>query len=626
MVVSESSPGPARHRGRWPGRGTLLGVGAVVLVRVGLSLVARQTGYLEYNADGYARIVHAAAWAAAPHLEVGVWLPLQFWLTGAALWLWPDLTVTPVALNFLASLASALLLAAIGRRLGGPATGWLTGLLAAAFPWSIWFGLSGLAEAPFAAAVAAAGLGLVAWLSGGETYPHPNPLPQRGRGDGAWSGEAAALGPAPLAPSPAERERAGGEGDLPRPRSPAPLWLAGGALLVSTMLRYEGWFYSLALPLVVLPALAPAERWRPRLLVALALPFAFPAAWIAASALVNGDPFAFALMTSAITAAEGTHETLTPFERLIFYPVFVAGLAWPVVGLALAAAGWQRRQPGVAGYALWVLAELAILSLVTARFSGIGAGRDRYVMSNVVLLLPLAALLVTALWRRGAWGRLAAAAALGLLLWFQLGTLLGRQHLYPAPDTVALAARLRADWEAGRLAPAASLPVEVAVPGQSNDYNESYALQVLTNRPDGFRFFWDLDLFNRIVADQAPTAWITDARLTNPGRTPGQTAETIGRYTIQRRPPPPWVRVDGPARPGGSVLLTAGGLHPGEWAGLWLTGPDGRTVDLGQVRAGDDGRLSHRLTLPPPVRPGAYTLSLRGAGTGATGRVALTVE
>lgn len=446
-----------------------------------------------------------------------------------------------------------------------------------------------------------------------------------------WSGEAAAVGPAPSALSAAERERAGSEGDRRRPaapllfRSSAPLWLAGGALLISTMLRYEGWFYSLALPLVVLPALAPAERWRPRLLAALALPFAFPLAWIGASALVKGDPFAFAVMTSAITAAEGTHERLTPLERLVFYPLFAAGLAWPVVGLALAATGWQRR-PVVAGYALWVVAELAILSLVTARFSGIGAGRDRYVMSNIVLLLPLAALLITALWRRAAWGRLAAAAALGLLLWFQLGTLLGRQHLYPAPDTVALAARLRADWEAGHLAPSAKLPVEVAVPGQSNDYNESYALQVLTNRPEGFRFFWDLDLFNRIVADQAPTVWITDARLTNPGRASGQIAETIGRYTIHRRPPPPPAHIDGPARPGGSVLLMASGFLPGEWVGLWLTRPDGRTVDLGQARAGDDGRLSHWLTLPARLPPGAYTLSLRGAATGATGLTPLIVE
>lgn len=571
----------------------LLGA-AIVVVRAVLSLATRQAGYLEYNADGYARIVHAAAWARAPHLEVGVWLPLQFWLTGAALWLWPDLTVTPVALNFAASVGSALLLAAIGFRLGGAAAGWLTGLLAAAFPWSIWFGLSGLADALFAAAVAAAGLGLARWLT--------------------------------------------------LPRSPAALWLAGGALLVSTMLRYEGWFYSLALVLVVTPGLTAAEWRRPRIVAALALPFLFPLVWVSASAALNGDPFAFAFATSDITAAEGTHLTLTPLERLIYYPSFLVTLAWPVVGVALAGAIGYWRRPGIAGYLLWVLGELAILSLVTSRFAGIGAGRDRYIMSNIVLLLPLAAVLLgrwgARVGSQGGAGALAAATqrahhwllpAAGrlllilLLLWFALSTLLGRQHRYPAPDTVALATRLRTAWETGQALGDQPIPVEVAVPGQDDAFNESYALQVLTNRPAALQFFWDLDLFNQVVADQAPTAWITDARLTNPNRPRDATREEIGVYTIHHRPPPPQVALAGPARPGATLQLTASGLPPGETAGLWLTASDGRTIDLGQARADASGVIRHAVTLPSRLPPGAYTLSLRAAGTGATGHASLSV-
>jgi hypothetical protein len=588
-------------------------VAAIVAVRAALSVVAGLTGYLEYNADGYARIVHAAEWAREPRLEVGVWLPLQFWVTGAALWLWPDLAVTPVVINFVAALAGALLLAAIGARLGGAAVGVLTGLLAAAFPWSIWFGLSGLAEAPFAAAVALAGLGLVGWLQSGE-----GEWGRRGGGERTLTltlSQRERESPAPsllASPSP--------------PRSASPLWLAAGALLVSTMLRYEGWFYSVAFVLVVLPTLTAPDWARPRTMAALALPFIFPLIWVGASAAVYGDPFAFASVTSAITAAEGTHETLTAFDRLVFYPVFLATLAWPVVGLAAAGALWRRREPGVVGYALWIVAELAMLALVTSRFSGIGAGRDRYIMSNVVLLLPLAALLIVSLWRWARPGRPLAAAAVALILWFQLSTLLGRLHPYPAPDTVALAADIRTEQAAGRWPAGAAVPVEVAVPGEQDAYNERYALQVLSGRPWGFLFLYDLDLFNRVVADQAPTVWITDARLTNPGRAPGAPAATIGRYTVHRRSPPPTVSVTGPVRPGGGLTVTAGGLQPNEWVGLWLTAADGRTIDLGQAQADASGAIDHVARLPARLAPGAYTLSARGANTGATGMTPVQVS
>jgi hypothetical protein len=273
-----------------------------------------------------------------------------------------------------------------------------------------------------------------------------------------------------------------------------------------------------------------------------------------------------------------------------------------------------------------VLVELAILALITSRFSGIGAGRDRYVMSNAVLLLPLCAVLIVGLWRWRRWGRPLAAAALLLLLWFSLATLLERRHPYPAPATVELAAALRERWAAQPPPDGALVPVEVPVPGQQEAYNERYALQVLTTRPHGFGFFWDLDLFNRLVADQAPTIWISDDRLPNPGRRAGLTQRQFGPYTLHERPPPPVIQTGGTARAGAMLRLTGQGFQPGEIVGLWLTTPDGRTIDLGQARADDRGLLDQPLTLPARLPPGAYTLSARGARTGATGHAGLPVE
>jgi hypothetical protein len=205
--------------------------------------------------------------------------------------------------------------------------------------------------------------------------------------------------------------------------------------------------------------------------------------------------------------------------------------------------------------------------------------------------------------------------------------LLGRQHPYPALATVALAARLNAAWAAGDLDESPPIPMEVGVPGENNAlFNESYALRVLANRLDGVMPIWDLSLFNRFVADRAPGGWITDSRLPNPSRPVAPSQTDFGPYALHLRPPPPTVRVDSPARAGTVTRLTIDGLQPREWAGLWLTTADGRTLDLGQARADGTGAVRHDLMVPASLAPGRYTLSVRGATTGATGTAGLAVS
>jgi hypothetical protein len=211
------------------------------------------------------------------------------------------------------------------------------------------------------------------------------------------------------------------------------------------------------------------------------------------------------------------------------------------------------------------------------------------------------------------------------LAWFGGATLLGRQHPYPLPATVALAEAVRSDLAAEPALVGAGIPIEVAVPGESADYNEIYALRVLTNRPGAFQAFWDLALFNRVLADQTPTLWITDDRLPNPARVTSPEARRFGPYRLHRRPPPARVRLVGTARAGATIELDAEGFQAGSVVGLWLTAADGRTIDLGQARADAGGQVRHRLALPPTLAPGAYALSLRDSRTGATSRAALTV-
>lgn len=58
---------------------TVLDLSLVTLVYLAATLAVLNQGFLEYNADGYTRIIHAYEWSRSPHWEVGVWLPLQTW-------------------------------------------------------------------------------------------------------------------------------------------------------------------------------------------------------------------------------------------------------------------------------------------------------------------------------------------------------------------------------------------------------------------------------------------------------------------------------------------------------------------------------------------------------------------
>src|SRR3954466_10150929 len=59
-----------------------VGLGLILCVYALVSLAVIRGGFLEYNADGYTRIMHGYEWRAAPRWEVGIWLPLQTWLFG----------------------------------------------------------------------------------------------------------------------------------------------------------------------------------------------------------------------------------------------------------------------------------------------------------------------------------------------------------------------------------------------------------------------------------------------------------------------------------------------------------------------------------------------------------------
>jgi len=128
-----------------------LGVGAAKLA---VSLAVLAGGVRAVSDDDYARVVIAQRFAEMPRLDASgtSWLPLPFWLYGAALRLFGDTLTTARVVAVLLGVGATLLLLAAALRLGASRSGALTGaLLAAAFPWSAWLGVATVPEVPAAA-------------------------------------------------------------------------------------------------------------------------------------------------------------------------------------------------------------------------------------------------------------------------------------------------------------------------------------------------------------------------------------------------------------------------------------------------------------------------------------------
>lgn len=142
---------------------------AIALVKVLVSALVLGLGFQGVSDDDFARVAIAEAWAAAPRLDpTGTsWLPMPFWIQGAAM------LVLGRGLVVARALAIAL---GIGAALGVYwAARWITndreralagGLVAAAFPWSARLGVATIPELPAAALTV---LGAASAVSAGST-------------------------------------------------------------------------------------------------------------------------------------------------------------------------------------------------------------------------------------------------------------------------------------------------------------------------------------------------------------------------------------------------------------------------------------------------------------------------
>lgn len=122
----------------------LLFLGAVIVLRAIGQFLLYKRGFLNVSADEFARGISAAQWALQPRFDLfdgptGAWLPLERYLNGLMLVLWPDTIIAPRVTVFLASCLVLLGLYLLVRQLFGKFAIAALAIVFVVFqPWFVW--------------------------------------------------------------------------------------------------------------------------------------------------------------------------------------------------------------------------------------------------------------------------------------------------------------------------------------------------------------------------------------------------------------------------------------------------------------------------------------------------------
>lgn len=328
-----------------PGR--LLWVTLVlVLIKIALAVAFYDGPRIWLHGDDYSRALFALRWAADPFVFTPdmAWLPLPFYVYGAASWLLTGHYQLGFAVVTQAiSILTLFPLIALTRRLHGGVAAALAGMLYVFIAWQVILSLSCMAEPLFYLLTLSAIYYLTIW---------------------------------------SESRRA-------RHLATAMIFFALGAAT-----RYEGW---ILLPFVSIFVLLTTGRSRPRFRACLWLiiPWLVPAAWMVQSARVFGTGFRFYNVNRE--SFDSVLQGAGVFDRLLMYPQALLNISVLIPAL-FAVFVWRSRRRAPAAYRfVWIMLAGHFLILVGAYVGGSGPlFVQRVVLLHIILMLPFAgALLAT---------------------------------------------------------------------------------------------------------------------------------------------------------------------------------------------------------------------------------------
>ena len=140
------------------------------LVRLGVQIALYQHGFISFAADEFARVIRAATWAAQPSINIladvqGTWLPLEKYLNGLAILIWPDVILAPRVTVFIASCLLIATLYFLAQHLFRSRTvAVLATLLISIQPWFVWLSGTPMLEMYYFALFFTGLLMLLIWL------------------------------------------------------------------------------------------------------------------------------------------------------------------------------------------------------------------------------------------------------------------------------------------------------------------------------------------------------------------------------------------------------------------------------------------------------------------------------
>ncbi|MBN1633598.1 MAG: glycosyltransferase family 39 protein [Ignavibacteria bacterium] len=298
-------------------------------------------GYRWLSADDFCRAVISFNWINDPKIYSGVWLSFHFWFTGFMILFIKDIITAATTLNFIFSAITLIYFYKIILITTDRKTAFWSAIIFSIFPFQVWLSLSGLPESAMFFFVTAGAYYLIKWRQVNKNYY---------------------------------------------------LLLSAVFLMLSNGFRYEGWFFSMTLVLMVIYyGFKEKKTYKDILSNTLIASVSFISIfwWLLQNYLDFNDPLFFLKETARIYE---DYRNVGIMQRLIQYPAFIFYIAPLTAIFSLKILYKTFRSVETDFKKIFIIYNLAEIGLLIFQgLAGTGGTNmiSRYVVINCILLIPV---------------------------------------------------------------------------------------------------------------------------------------------------------------------------------------------------------------------------------------------
>jgi len=319
----------------------IISISFLLLIKILFQISILANGYRWLSADDFCRAVISYNWIGNPKIYAGVWLSMHFWFTGFMMIFIKDIIIAATSLNFILSGLTLIYFYKLILIVSDRKTAFWSSVVFSIFPFQVWLSLSGLPESALYFFITGGGYYLVKWR---------------------------------------QQEKTG--------------YLVTSALflMLGNGFRYEGWFFSASLVLMIVylgfREKKPLKDIAVNTLIA-SVSFISIFWWLIQNYLDFNDALFFLKETAKIYE---DYRNVGLLQRLIQYPVFMFYIAPLTVIFSLKIIYKSLRSTGIDLKKIFIIYNITEFFLLA--FQGlVGTGGtnmiSRYIVINCLLLIPL---------------------------------------------------------------------------------------------------------------------------------------------------------------------------------------------------------------------------------------------